>query len=121
MDIAYWIVAGLLALFYLYAGGLKVSSSKEGLAPMMAWAGTAVPMAGVRMIGVLELAGVAGLILPTLLDVASILTLFAAGGLLALQVLATGFHLARKETKDVWLNVGLVAVAALVMWLAATR
>lgn len=48
MEIAYWIVAGLLAAFYLYSGGVKMAQSQEKLAPMMGWAGTAVPMAGVR-------------------------------------------------------------------------
>jgi hypothetical protein len=31
--VAYWIVAGLLALFYLYAGGLKVLRSPDQLRP----------------------------------------------------------------------------------------
>jgi hypothetical protein len=46
MVVAYWIVAGLLAAFYLYSGGIKIARSQEQLAPMMAWAGTAVPMPG---------------------------------------------------------------------------
>ena len=37
VNIAYWIVAGLLALFYLYAGGMKVIRSRDQLRPMMAW------------------------------------------------------------------------------------
>ena len=36
MVIAYWIVAGLLALFFLYAGGIKVVQTREKLRPMMA-------------------------------------------------------------------------------------
>ena len=51
MVVAYWIVAGLLAVFMLYAGGLKVSRGKEQLAPMMGWVDT-VPMPMVRLIGV---------------------------------------------------------------------
>jgi hypothetical protein len=35
--IADWIVAGLLALFLLYAGGIKVVQTREQLRPMMAW------------------------------------------------------------------------------------
>jgi uncharacterized ion transporter superfamily protein YfcC len=35
MEIAYWIVAALLAVFYLYAGGKKVAQSREQLQPMM--------------------------------------------------------------------------------------
>ena len=37
MHVAYGIVAGLLAVFYAYAGGKKLAQSKESLAPMMGW------------------------------------------------------------------------------------
>ncbi|MRJ77872.1 DoxX family protein [Aeromicrobium sp. SMF47] len=118
MEIAYWIVAGLLALMYLYSGGIKLVQSQEKLAPMMAWAGTAVPMSGVRAIGLLEVLGAVGLILPPLVDVVPVLALVAAIGLLVLQLLAGLFHLSRHETKDIWLNVTLVVAAAVTVWLA---
>jgi len=35
MELAYWVVAALLAAFYLYAGGKKVAQSQEQLQPMM--------------------------------------------------------------------------------------
>ncbi len=57
MEIAYWIVAGLLALFYAYSGTMKLTRSQEQLAPMMSWAGTTIPMSGVRGIGLLEVVG----------------------------------------------------------------
>ncbi|MEU7973573.1 DoxX family protein [Micromonospora sp. NPDC049089] len=119
MEIAYWIVGGLLALFYLYSGGMKVVRSQAQLAPMMAWAGTAVPMAGVRAIGLLEVLGGVGLILPPLTGIAPVLAVAAAAGLTILQVLAAGFHLSRGERKDVWLNLVLVVVGAIVTWIAA--
>jgi hypothetical protein len=118
MEIAYWIVAGLLALFYLYSGGIKVVQSQEKLAPMMAWAGTAIPMAGVRAIGIVEVLGAVGLILPPVTGVLPVLALAAAIGLAILQVLATAFHLSRGEKKDLWLNLALIALAAVVVWLA---
>ena len=37
MELAYWITAGLLAVFYLYAGGKKIAQSQEQLQPMMGW------------------------------------------------------------------------------------
>ena len=118
MTIAYWVPAGLLAMFYLYAGGMKVSQSQAKLAPMMAWAGTTVPMRGVRAIGTLELAGATGLILPPLVHVVPALALAAAIGLLVLQILATTFHVSRGETKNLWLNVVLVTMAGMTVWLA---
>ncbi|AEM83976.1 hypothetical protein Strvi_4327 [Streptomyces violaceusniger Tu 4113] len=60
MNVAYGIVAGLLALFHLYGGGVKVVRSRERLRPMMAWVDTS-PMPAVRAIGVLEVRGSGGL------------------------------------------------------------
>ena len=61
MVVAYWIVAGLLALFFLYAGGIKVVQTREQLRPMMAWVDS-VPMGLVGTIGVLEVLAAIGLI-----------------------------------------------------------
>lgn len=118
MTVAYWIVAAVLAVFYLYAGGMKVLRSREQLQPMMAWAGTAIPMPGVRAIGAVEVLGAFGLILPPLTGIAPGLALWAAIGFVVLQLLATGFHLSRGETKQIGLNIGLVVVAAVAVWLA---
>ena len=119
MEIAYWIVAGLLGVFYLYAGGKKVIQSQEQLAPMMGWVDT-VPMWLVRCIGVVEILGVVGLLLPPLTGVAPVLALVAAIGFAVLQVLATGLHLSRGEVKEVGLNIALIALAVAAAWLATT-
>jgi hypothetical protein len=117
LKVAYWVVAGLLALFYLYAGGKKVAQSKETLAPMMAWVDT-IPMPVVRVIGIVEILGAAGLVLPPLTGIAPALAIVAAAGFLLLQVLATGLHLVRGEAKVIGLNVALIALAAVATWLA---
>jgi hypothetical protein len=119
MKIAYWIVAGLLGVFYLYAGGKKVAQSKEQLAPMMGWVDT-VPMWLVRLIGVIEILGVAGLVLPPLTGIAPALPMLAALGFVVLQVLATGLHLSRGEARVTGLNVALIALAGAAAWLATT-
>src|SRR5664280_28738 len=77
MDVAYWMVAGLLALFYLYAGGKKVIQTREQLQPMMGWVDR-TPMPAVRTIGVLEVLGAIGLILPPLTGIAPSLARAAA-------------------------------------------
>ncbi|WNI20601.1 DoxX family protein [Streptomyces sp. ITFR-16] len=117
MEIAYWIVAGLLAAFYLYAGGKKAVQSKERLAPMMGWVDT-VPMPVVRAIGAVEILGAAGLVLPPLTGIAPVLAMAAAVGILVLQVLATGLHLSRGEVKETGLNAVLIVLAATAAWLA---
>ncbi len=117
MVVAYWIVAGLLALLYLYAGGKKLGQSKEQLAPMMGWVDT-VPMPVVRFVGAVEILGAAGLVLPPLTGIAPVLAIAAAAGFVLLQVLAAGLHLSRGEVKETSLNVVLLVLAAVAAWLA---
>ena len=117
MVLGYWIVAGLLALFYLYAGVKKVAQSREQLAPMMKWV-QAVPMPVVRFIGAVEILGAAGLILPPATGRTPVLAIAAAVGFAVLQVLAAGLHLSRGEVKETSLNVVLIASAAVAAWLA---
>jgi hypothetical protein len=117
MTIAYWILAGLLAVFYLYAGGKKITQSQEELAPMMGWVDT-VPMPVVRALGVVEVLGAVGLILPPATGIAPWLAIAAASGFAVLQVLAAGLHLSRGEAKDTGLNAALVIVAVAAAWFA---
>src|SRR5436190_8209863 len=117
MELAYWIVAALLGIVYLYSGGQKVIRSKEQLAPMMGWVDT-IPMWLVRCIGVVEILGVVGLVLPPLTGVAPALALAAAIGFVVIQVLAAGLHLSRGEVKEIWLNFILFALAVAATWLA---
>ena len=118
MNVAYWIVAGLLALFYLYAGTIKLIRSREQLQPMMQWVDT-TPMRAVRAIGAVEVLGAAGLILPPLTGIASWLALAAAVGFVVLQLGAARVHLSRGD-RQIVLNITLIVVAAVTAWLATT-
>ncbi|MFI2753294.1 DoxX family protein [Cellulomonas sp. P22] len=118
MTVAYWIVAGLLSVLYLYSGGKKVLQTKDQLRPMMAWVDD-MPLGLVRTIGVLELLGVVGLVLPPLTGVAPELALAAAIGLVLLQIGAAGLHLSRGEAKNIGLNLTLLVLAGVAAWLAA--
>ena len=116
MTVAYWIVAGLLALFYLYGGGIKIVQSKEQLQPMMQWVDT-TPMPVVRGIGTVEVLGAIGLILPPLTGIAPVSALVAALGFVVLQILATRVHL-RRGDRQIGMNLGLLIAAAATVWLA---
>ncbi|MFF8830826.1 DoxX family protein [Streptomyces sp. NPDC015131] len=117
MTVAYGILAGLLALFYLYAGGMKVVRSQEQLLPMMAWVDR-TPLPLVRTIGVVEVLGALGLVLPPLTGVAPGLALVAATGFVVLQIGATGVHL-RRGDRRIALNATLLITAAVTGLLAA--
>ncbi|MFF4753627.1 DoxX family protein [Streptomyces sp. NPDC002514] len=118
MNVAYWIVAGLLALFYLYGGGMKVVQSRERLRPMMAWVDS-TPMPAVRAIGLIEVLGAIGLVLPPLTGIAPWLALAAAIGFVVLQIAATGVHL-RLGDRRIALNLTLALSAVVTLWLATT-
>ncbi|WP_405137427.1 DoxX family protein [Nocardia sp. NBC_01388] len=119
MNVAYWIVGGVLAVFYLYSGGTKVVQSKEKLRPMMGWIDT-VPMSFVRGIGGLEVLGAFGLILPPLTGIAPVLALLAAVGLALVQVGGLALHISRREFQVIGLNIFLLVLACVAAWLATT-
>ncbi|PVZ96179.1 hypothetical protein DDQ50_07060 [Amnibacterium flavum] len=119
MQIAYWIVAGLLALVYLYSGGVKILRSREKLRPMMGWV-DATPVAVIKTIGVLEVLGAAGLILPPLTGVAPALAIAAAIGLILVQVGGIALHLSRGEGRQIGFNIVLLALAGVAVWLATS-
>ncbi|BCY05382.1 DoxX family protein [Actinoplanes sp. L3-i22] len=119
MEIAYWILGGLLALFYLYSGGIKVIRSQDQLRPMMGWVDQ-IPMPLVRVIGALEVLGAVGLILPPLTGIAPGLALAAAIGLVLVQIGGIVTHVRRGEVKVIGLNLALLVAAAVTAWPATT-
>jgi len=78
-----WIVQGLLALLFLFAGSMKLILPIEAMTAQMT-----VPLPGLflRFIGVAEVAGALGLILPGLLRIRPGLTTLAAAGLLIIMI-----------------------------------
>lgn len=79
-----WIVQALLALLFLYAGGLKLILPVEEMTAQ-------VPMPGLllRFIGVCEVLGAIGLIVPGLTRIRPELTPLAAAGLVIIMIGAT--------------------------------
>ncbi|WP_405791433.1 DoxX family protein [Streptomyces sp. NBC_00029] len=116
MNIAYWIVAGLLALFYFYAGTLKVIRSRDQLRPMMTWVDR-IPLPALRALGAVEILGATGLVLPPLTGIAPSLAPAAAIGFVLLQIGAITVHLSGRDRR-IALNAGLTVTAAVTIWLA---
>ncbi|WP_086838441.1 DoxX family protein [Amycolatopsis kentuckyensis] len=115
MNVVLWAAAGLLAVVYLFAGGVKLGTPREKLLenPNMGWTAD-FPEAAVKGIGAVEILAAAGLILPWALDIAPVLTPLAATGLVLVQAGAIVVHARRKETKALPMNVVLLLVAAFV-------
>jgi uncharacterized membrane protein YphA (DoxX/SURF4 family) len=114
MNVFLWIVAGVLAAFFLAAGANKLGQSRRKLLanPNMQWvedfsAGT------LKLIGIAEVLGALGLILPGALDIAPILVPLAAVGLAVIMVGAIVTHSRRKETRVLPINVVVLILAVL--------
>jgi hypothetical protein len=106
MTYALWIVQALLALVFLFAGGMKLVLPIEELTAQL-------PLPGlfVQFIGVAEVLGALGLILPGLLRIRPGLTPLAAAGLVLIMSGATVITLATMDAASalIPLVVGLLA------------
>lgn len=97
MNIALWIVQGLLALAFLLAGVMKATLPAERLNKNFPWSKD-VSLTFTRFIGVAELLGALGLILPAITGIQpQWLTVAAASGLVIVMLSASIFHITRRE------------------------
>ena len=117
MNIVLWAVAGVLALVFFAAGAMKLIQSKEKLAadPNMAWIEQFSP-GMIKLIGLLEVLGAIGLILPVVPGIAPVFVPLAAVGLVLLMIGAAITHARRKENQAVAMNVVLLILSAVVAW-----
>jgi hypothetical protein len=90
MSYTLWTIQGLLALLFLFTGGMKLVLPIEVLTQQM----PLLPGLFVRFLGVCELLGALGLILPGLLRIRPGLTPLAAAGLVTIMIGATVLTLA---------------------------
>lgn len=115
LNIALWVVQVLLGLMFLMAGGTKAFQSIEAMAASLPWV-TDVSSGLVRFIGISELLGGLGLLLPSILRIKPSLTVWAAIGLAAVMVLAAIFHGSRGEFPAIGMNLLFAALFAFVAW-----
>ena len=81
MNRLLWVLQGLLALLFLFAGGSKLAMSAAELTGQ-----SPLPAAFLRFIGVMEILGGLGLILPGMLRIRTELTALAAACLVIIMI-----------------------------------
>ena len=108
-----WIVQGLLAAMFLLAGAPKLIMSAEQMA---APGPIQVPVLFIRFIGVCEILGAIGMILPGLTGIRPGLTPLAAAGLIIIMIGATVVNLVDGPAAAAILTVVLGALAAFVVY-----
>jgi len=116
MNTALWIAQGLLALGFAVSGTMKLARRREELKEKgQAWVED-FSDSDVKLIGIAELLGATGLVLPPLVDIAPWLAPIAATGLATVMLLAARTHLRRKEPEGVVVTLVLGAIAVFIMW-----
>jgi uncharacterized membrane protein len=96
MNVALWVVAGLLALAFLAAGLMKITGKREQMLEKMPYVAD-FTQPQIKAIGAVEALGALGLILPAVTGIAPILVPLAATGLAIAMALAVVVHLRRGD------------------------
>jgi hypothetical protein len=114
MNTALWIAQGLLAVLFGMAGFMKAHPADPAACRADGRLAGRAP-ALTRFIGAAEIAGAIGVIVPILLATLPWLTPLAAAGFVAIQILAIGFHIRRRETAPLPFNAVLLALSLFVV------
>jgi len=111
-----WVVQILVGLAFIgaaYSHGFRSDLMKSR--PGGEWI-AAVPRPLMIFIAACEFLGGVGVVLPMLTGILPWLTPLAAAGLALIMLLAAGFHLMRREYRNLGLNLFLLVLAALVAY-----
>ncbi|HMS24497.1 MAG TPA: DoxX family protein [Acidimicrobiia bacterium] len=121
MDIATWVLLGILSACFFAVGVMVLALPRDMFLHKMGvradW-DNAVPHTMYKLSGVFEILGAVGLVLPLATGIAKDLVLLAAVALIALMGIAIGVHIGIRDSgvsmyKPIVLTVGLVVFLAL--------
>ena len=114
MNIALWLLQGLLAAVFLATGSLKVFNYDKAKRQ----AGQDLPTKGLTaFIGLCEMAGALGLVIPWATGVLPVLTPVAAAALAVVMVLAVGHHVRHRDSVSKMIPATvLLCITAFVAW-----
>ena len=116
MNLTLWIIAMVLAVAFAGSGLMKLVVPKDKLVTAgQGWAQD-YSSTNIRLIGLVEVLGAVGLVLPAALHIAPILVPLAAVGLALVMVGAIVVHARRKEPMNIVVNVVLIVLAVIVAW-----
>src|ERR1700754_1927025 len=116
MNSLLWTGQILLAAVFLYSGINKSIYSERQLIDRGQTGVVGRRPATIRFIGISELAGAVGVILPWWTGTLSFLTPVAAGGFVFLMLLAAPIHYRLKESRNIAVNLLLLAISLFVAW-----
>jgi uncharacterized membrane protein len=114
MNIILWILQIFFGLYFITIGVMHFAIP-EGLPPQMGWMYELQPWLH-WVSGTAEILGGIGLILPSLLRIKPMLTVWAALGLAAVMVGAMIWHLTRGEAQNMGLNIAVALIMGFIAY-----
>ena len=115
MHIGLWILQALLGAMFIMAGATKAMQPVEALAESLPWVTSTSP-ALVKFIGISELLGGLGLLIPSIFRFKPFLTVWAALGLALVMLLAAIFHATRGEFPAIGINIVIMGLFLFIAW-----
>lgn len=115
-NVLLWICQIFLAVVFVYSGAMKSTQSEEKLVAMGQTGVENLPKALIRFIGITEILGVVGIILPWLTGIMPVLTPITAICFGIIMILAAVVHFRRNEKTTVLLNLLILLVCACVAY-----
>jgi uncharacterized membrane protein YphA (DoxX/SURF4 family) len=119
MNVVAWILQIVLAGAFLASGVMKAVRPKPALVSAGMGYAEDFSDSAIKAIGVIEIVGAVGLILPWILDVAPVLTPIAAVGLALVMAGAVVVHIRRKEQFVPALVLGVLSLVLAVLRFAS--
>lgn len=110
MNTILWILQAIIAITFTYSGICKVTLSIPKMVALGQTGVEDVPLALIKFIGISEILGSIGLIVPELINVLPFFVVAAAIGIGVIMVPASSIHLSRKEFKAVLTNMTVLTV-----------
>lgn len=116
MNTFIWTLQGLMAFVFMFSGINKAYFDEKTLVEKGQTGVEGLSSGLIKFIGISEILGAIGLILPSLLNIYPVLTPIAAISMGAIMIPAGIIHFRRKEHKNVLLNIAILVLCGAVAW-----
>jgi uncharacterized membrane protein YphA (DoxX/SURF4 family) len=110
MNIVLWIIQSILAFVFLHAGLCKTFYRKRDMKFLGQDGVVGLPLWLIRTVGIIEILGAYGLVIPLWLKICPILTPIAAAGFCVVMLLAMGVNYKHKKYQNILVNIGFFVI-----------
>jgi uncharacterized membrane protein YphA (DoxX/SURF4 family) len=110
MNIVLWILQSTLAFVFLHAGLCKTFYRKRDMKFLGQDGVVGMPLWLIRTVGIIEILGAYGLVIPLWLNIVPILTPLAAAGFCIVMILAIGVNYRNKKYQNIGVNIALLII-----------